>query len=437
MTDTNQLPTPSTLGPFGLLWTGQALSLLGSQAVQFALIWWLTTETGSAAILATAAIFGLLPQVLLGPVIGTLVDRWNRKRIMLFADAAVAGVSAWLAYLYFTDSITVGTLLAALTLRAIGASFHSAAMTSSTTLMVPATHLSRIQGLNQALQGGAPLIAAPLGAFLVAALSMSSILLIDVVTALVAIVPLLFIRVPQPEIQEPEGSTFLQEMAAGFRYLGEHRGQRYLLYGAAGVNLLAVPAFVLLPLFVVTELHGTAVQLGWLEMIFGAGTIGGGILLGIWGGFERRIVTTLCGLALMGLAVTSLGFVPRGMFTTALLTMLLTGVGSALVNGSIHAILQATVAAHYQGRVFTLMASVAGAMTPVGLIFAAPVADSLGVRFWYLAGGTATLLAAVGGTLVPAIMAVEQPETITQNEPVPPAQFAQSPGAAEHAPLVD
>ena len=424
MINDNQIPTTPMLGPFWLLWSGQALSLLGSQAVQFALIWWLTTETGSAAILATAAIFGLLPQVLLGPVIGTLVDRWNRKQIMLFADAGVACVSAWLAYLYFTDSITVTFLLAALGIRAIGASFHSAAMTSSTALMVPAAHLSRIQGLNQALQGGAPLIAAPLGAFLVAALSMSSILLIDVITALVAIVPLLFIQVPQPENPQPEGSTFLQEMAAGFRYLGERHGQRYLLYGAAGVNLLAVPAFVLLPLFVVSELQGTPVQLGWLEMIFGAGAIGGGILLGIWGGFERRIVTALCGLALMGLAVIGLGFVPHGMFATALLAMLLTGVGSSLVNGSIHAILQATVAPHYQGRVFTLMASVAGAMTPLGLILAAPLADLLGVRFWYLLGGTATLLAAFAGTLVPAIMAVEQ------SSPAPDQASSTPPGFA-------
>lgn len=422
MTDTNQAPNTSAMGPFWLLWSGQALSLLGSQAVQFALIWWLTTETGSAAILATAAIFGLLPQVLLGPLIGTLVDRWNRKRIMLLADGAVAAVSAWLAYLYFTDSITVTWLLAVLGIRGIGATFHSAAMTSSTTLMVPAAHLSRIQGLNQALQGGAPLISAPMGAFLVASLSMGNILLIDVITALVAIVPLLFIHVPELGRKVSENSTILAEMAEGFRYLGKHKGQRYLLYGAAGVNLLAVPAFVLLPLFVVAELMGTPLQLGWLEMIFGGGTVAGGILLGVWGGFERRIVTALAGLALMGLAVIGLGCVTRDAFNWALLAMLLTGVGSSLVNGSIHAILQTTVAPHYQGRVFTLMASVAGAMTPFGLILAAPVADLLGVRFWYLAGGAVTLLAAICGTLVPAIMAVEQASsTAARNRPTGPA----------------
>ncbi|WP_255701144.1 MFS transporter [Microbulbifer sp. YPW16] len=425
MTDANLSKRTPPAKPFWLLWSCQALSLLGSQAVQFALIWWLTAETGSAATLATAAVVGLLPQVLLGPLIGTFVDRWDRKYIMLVADGAVALVSAWLAYLYFTDAIGVSHLMVALGLRAIGASFHSAAMTSSTTLMVPASLLSRIQGLNQALQGGAPLLSAPLGALLVAALPMSSILLVDVITALVAITPLVFIRVPQPATSQSTDSSFLGDMALGFRYLGKHRGQLYLLCGAAGVNLVAVPAFVLLPLFVISELQGTALQLGWLEMIFGAGSIAGGVLLGIWGGFERRIVTALFGLAAMGIAVISLGLAPAEIFSAALVSMLLVGTGTSLVNGSIHAILQATVPPDYQGRIFTLVASVAGAMTPLGLALAAPVAEVMGVRFWYLAGGVTCLVAAGAATMVRAIMEIETTATLPED----PARISvESPG---------
>jgi DHA3 family macrolide efflux protein-like MFS transporter len=90
------------LKPFFVLWTGQALSLLGSQAVQFALIWWLTERTGSATVLATATFFGLVPQIVLGPFIGALVDRWNRKRILLVADSIVAAASGLLALLFLT-----------------------------------------------------------------------------------------------------------------------------------------------------------------------------------------------------------------------------------------------------------------------------------------------------------------------------------------------
>src|SRR5262245_23559281 len=122
---------PRPLGPFLTLWTGQAISLFGSQAVQFALIWWLTLESGSPAVLTTATLVALLPQVVLGPVIGTLVDRWNRKTIMLLADAGVALASLVLAVLFRQGSATVPAVFAALVARAVGSAFHAPAMLAS------------------------------------------------------------------------------------------------------------------------------------------------------------------------------------------------------------------------------------------------------------------------------------------------------------------
>src|SRR5688572_15127051 len=139
--------------PFLILWAGQSLSLIGSQAVQFALIWWLTERSGSATILATATLLGLLPPIVLGPVIGTLIDRWNRKRVMLAADGFIAVASLLLAWLFATGTAEVPHVLGLLFLRALGAAFHAPAMTASTTLMVPEKHYARIQGLNQSVQG--------------------------------------------------------------------------------------------------------------------------------------------------------------------------------------------------------------------------------------------------------------------------------------------
>ena len=155
---------PVGMAPFMVLWTGQALSLLGSMGVQFALIWWLTRETGSASVLATAALLGLLPSVVLGPVVGVLVDRWDRKRVMLAADAMVALASLALAWLYLVGAATTGSVLASLFVRGLGGAFHAPAMLASTSLMVPAEHLTRIQGLQQMLLGGSNIVAAPLGA---------------------------------------------------------------------------------------------------------------------------------------------------------------------------------------------------------------------------------------------------------------------------------
>ena len=290
-------PTPDRpMRPFFILWTGQSLSLVGSQAVQFALIWWLTETSGSATILATATLLGLLPPIVLGPVIGALIDRWNRKTVMLAADGFVAVASLLLAWLFSAGIADIPHVLALLFLRALGAAFHSPAMTASTTLMVPEKHLTRIQGLNQSMQGLLTIVAAPLGALLLAIFSMTGVMMVDVGTALLAILPLLAIRVPRPTRSDDLGrSSVWAETAAGFRYLVRRRGHATLIAMAALINALLVPAFSLLPLLVLQRLNGGAAQLGWLSSSLGVGLIVGGVALGAWGGFRKRIVHYLDG----------------------------------------------------------------------------------------------------------------------------------------------
>jgi DHA3 family macrolide efflux protein-like MFS transporter len=397
------------LKPFFVLWTGQALSLLGSQAVQFALIWWLTERTGSATVLATATFFGLVPQIVLGPFIGALVDRWNRKRILLVADSIVAAASGLLALLFLTGTVRYGYVLALLFVRALGGAFHGPAMMASTSLMVPKEHLTRIQGLNQGLQGGALIITAPLGALLVATLPMASVMAVDVGTALFAIAPLFFIAVPQPEKSEEAERAGLQstwrDVLDGVGYLRSRSGHTPLMIMAILINLCMVPAFALLPLLVV-EQGGGAMRLGWLNAVFGAGTIAGGILLGVWGGFKPRVYTSFVGLLAAGVATLVLGGASSVGVAMAGIGAL--GLTIPFVNGPIHAVLQATVAPAFQGRVFTIYGSVCGAMTPFGLAIAAPVADLVGVRAWYAAGGIACLAMGALAFLVPSIVRIEE-----------------------------
>lgn len=390
---------------FWLLWGGQAASIVGSFAVQFAIIWWLTSTTGSATVLATAALIGLLPQVVLGPFIGALVDRWNRKRIMLVSDSVIALASAWLAWMFYIDAASTLHVFVVLGVRAIGGAFHAPAMLASTSLMVPEKHYVRIQGLNQALQNGSPLLAAPVGALLVSLLPMSSILLIDVATALVAVVPLLFVKVPQPEVQNEnaEQLSVLADVAEGIRHLRHHNEQKYLVIGITFLNFCVVPAFVLLPLYVLQELGGGAYYLSVLQLLFGVGGVVGGSALASWGGFERRILTVLSGFAFMGAAMLLIGFAPADSHWMPGTAMFFVGASAAMINGAIMAILQSQVAADYQGRLFTLLGSIAGAMTPLALVLAAPVADLLGIRFWFVAGGVSCVLIAALAASIPAI----------------------------------
>jgi DHA3 family macrolide efflux protein-like MFS transporter len=228
---------------------------------------------------------------------------------------------------------------------------------------------------------------------------------------LFALIPLAFIRVPQPPGEKPTGTgvrALWDDLAGGFSYLRSRTGHLSLMGMSAVVNLCAVPAFALLPLLVSEQLGGDAVRLGWMNSTLGVGMLAGGIGLGIWGGFRRRIVTTLVGLQAVGLAILALGLAPAAPAALSFAAMLAIGLTVPLANGPILAIMQATIPAGLQARVFTLMGSLAGAMAPVGLLLAAPVADLLGVRIWYVIAGLACLAMGVAAFFVPAILHIEE-----------------------------
>jgi DHA3 family macrolide efflux protein-like MFS transporter len=407
------LEKPKPWAPrFFTIWTGQAFSLFGSQLVSFAVIWWLTQTTGSATVLATASLVGLLPQVILGPFTGTLVDRWNRRITMIVADSLIALATLTLAVLFALDIVQIWEVYALLFIRSVCGGFHWPAMQSSTSLMVPKEHLSRIQGLNQMLQGGMSIAAAPLGALLLAVLPMQGILLIDVATAMLAVTPLLFFSIPQPERADmqagsPEQPSFWQDLRAGFSYVWGWPGLMLIGVMAAVINFLLTPAFSLLPILVSKYFNGQAIQLATLEAFSGIGFIVGGLLLSVWGGFKRRILTSLLGLVAMGVGCLVMGLLPPTAFGFAIVTMFFIGVVNPIANGPLLAAVQAVVLPEMQGRVFSLIGTMSAAMSPIGLIIAGPVADKLGVQTWFMIGGIVTLMMGITSLFIPAIMHFE------------------------------
>jgi MFS transporter, DHA3 family, macrolide efflux protein len=399
---------------FFTIWGGQSLSILGSQLVQFALIWHLTVKTGSATVLATASLVGMLPGVVLGPFVGTLVDRWNRRWIMILADSIIALATIVLAVLFALDAVTIWHIYAVMFIRSLAGSFHGNAMSASTSLMVPVENLTRIQGINQMLNGGLNVVSAPLGALLLKVLSIQGILSIDIVTALLAILPLFFIQVPQPERIErgkagdQSHATVWGDFKAGLRYMLGWPGLLVICLMTVGINFTIIPAFSLLPLMVKDFFGGDAVQLGWVEAAMGMGMIGGGGLLGVWGGFKRKILTSMLGLMGMGAGTLVIALAPSSALFLAAGGALLVGLMSPITMGPFFAVIQSTVEPDMQARIFSLLSSIGGAMAPLGLMIAGPLADRVGIQTWFFLGGALCVLMAIGGLFIPAVMNIEE-----------------------------
>jgi DHA3 family macrolide efflux protein-like MFS transporter len=395
---------------FFTIWTGQQLSFIGSEAAQFALVWWLTTNTGSATVLATATLVALLPRIVLGPFIGALIDRWNRRLVMLTADTFIALLALCLAYLFWAGALQVWHIYVVMLARSLGEAFHWPAMASSTTLMVPEQHLARVAGLNQSMHGVMSIVGPPLGALLMALLPLHGVMMVDVGTALFAILPLLFIFVPQPEkahVDALRQASVFVNMRDGLRYVLHWPGMLALLAGVFIIKIALQPALSLVPLLVYDHFGGSAADLSLIEAIAGVGILGGGLILSVWGGFRRKVYTVLMGLVGIGVAAVLLGVTPAHIFWMALVAAFFLGAMISMTDGPTSAIFQATVPAQMQGRVFGLLGSLFSLSTPVGLAIAGPVSDLLGVRFWFQLGGLLCIVVGVVNFFIPAVLRLE------------------------------
>jgi DHA3 family macrolide efflux protein-like MFS transporter len=199
------------------------------------------------------------------------------------------------------------------------------------------------------------------------------------------------------------------------------------------INFVVNPAFSLMPLLVTDHSGGGALQLASLQSAWGVGMVVGGLVLSVWGGFKKRIYTSLSGLVVSGIGIMLVGLAPANGIELALAALLVAGFMNPMVNGPLFAILQGSVAPEMQGRVFTLVASLSSAMMPLSLVVAGPVADVVGVRPWYIVGGAVFALIGVIGFFVPVIVNLEENQNrpVAQEETLTPAASEATAAAGE------
>lgn len=375
------------------IFVGQSFSLLSSAIVQFALIWWLTEKSGdSASVLAVAALLGQLPQIVIGPFAGVLVDRWNRKTVMICADGFIALSTLVLAILLHMGNDHILAILIILALRSAGSAFHWPAMEASTSMMVPDQHLTRVTGFNTVLYSVTSIAGPAMGALFLGFWPLEWVLMLDVAGAWIANGLLVFVKIPRLVRKETEKPHIWREMKEGFQGLYALRGLFLLTMACTIGAIFDTPPGSLTPLLVKTHFTMDRWGYGAAQMALGVGTFAGSLLMGIWGGFRKRVHSILLSYVLMGSVYLLLGLLPPSAFTVAVIAMVPLGVSGGLFYGAYMATMQSYVPYHLQGRVMSVVQSLLWVAGPIGLLIAGPLADHAGIHWVYIGAGIGILI---------------------------------------------
>jgi len=395
---------------FYTVWIGQAFSLVGSALLQFALIWWLTEQTGSAGTLALATTSSMLPTIVVGPIAGALIDRWDRKWVLVGSDGLIALFAVVLSLLFWTGSVQIWQVYVILFLRSLADCFHNPSMAATTTLMVPRESLSRVAGLNATLTGVVRFMAPPLGALLLNLVNVRGILPIDVITAALAILALLVVRIPRisvPAAVDTGLRSVMQDFASGVRYVWQRPGLRILMGTRALWAILWQPLITYLPLLVTDYFGGGASELGWLESARGISMIVGGALISMGLGFKRTIANSIAGIFGFALGFLIMSLAPAENFWVAILAYMILGLAASWHLSGLRATQQKVVAPEMQGRYFALHNSLFIALGPFALGISAPIVETFGVQPLWILATVGALAIGLVRRLTPAVYDIE------------------------------
>jgi MFS family permease len=363
---------------FTIVWAGQVVSLLGSAMTQFALTIWAWQITGEATALSLVAFFSFGPTVLVSPFAGALVDRWDRKLVMMLSDLAAGLSTIAILTLYATGLLQIWHLYVAGAFAGVFGAFQFPAYSAAVSVMLPKEQYARASGMLSLAESSSGIVAPVLAGILLGTIGIAGIMTIDVVTFVFAIGTLLLVFIPQPEQteagREGQGSLW-SEALYGFRYILARPSLLGLQLTFFGINLLSTFGWVLLAPLVLARTGNQELVLGSVQSMLGVGGVIGGLVLSLWGGPKRRVHGVLLGMTLSSIPAIIIG-VGRGVIPWGLgafLTMFFV----PFINGSNQAIWQAKVAPDVQGRVFSVRRLIAQITAPVAMLIAGPLADRL------------------------------------------------------------
>lgn len=367
---------PSGMFAFVIVWLGQIVSVLASAMSQFGLTIWMYEQTGSALAMGMMQVFFITPFLLISPIAGVMVDRHNRKLMMMVSDLA-AGVAtlAILALQYFSV-LQFWHLYVTSIVYGLGMAFQWPAYSAAISTMVPKEQLGRANGMMSLIEAGPGVFAPLLAGALLPVVKLTGLLFFDVATFLVAIGALMFVHIPQPprteEGKQGEGSIW-KEAAYGFKYIFARPSLLGLQLIFFAGNLFAGIGFTVLAPMILARTDSNSLIFGSVQTAGAVGGLIGGVIMSAWGGFKRRVHGVLAGWIWSGLAMAVLGL--TGGIPVWLAGSALGALVGPLINGSNQAIWQSKVAPDLQGRVFSARRLIAWLTNPISPIIAGSLAD--------------------------------------------------------------
>ncbi len=393
---------------------GQTVSLIGSAAVQFSLIWWLATETASPIMMSVAGMFAFLPQFLLGPFAGVWIDRLHRKAVMIAADLFTGLAALVFAFLFLYGNPPYWSVCAVLGIRAVGNVFQSPAVQAAVPMLVPQEELVRANGWSQFLQSGAFLLGPVLGAAMYAALPLWIILLSDLAGALAASATVLFVKIPDPERGAKQKPRFFHEMKEGAATICRDRKLCIVTAATFFILVFYAPLSTYYPLMTSGYFRSDAWHASMVNFAYAGGMMLCAVLLGRFGIIKNKFPVIHLGLFVMGISSLLCGLLPANMswFWVFAALCALIGAGTNLYNIPYIAYMQETIAPDKMGRAFSLISSLSSSTMPLGLLIAGPIAEKRGVSLWFFVSGIAMLLLTVVSALL--VLLKEPDESILQ-----------------------
>ena len=394
---------------FAIIWTGQFLSILTSSIVNFAIVLWLSLETGSAEVLAFATMAALLPQSVLGLFTGIFIDRWKRKRVMIMADSFIAFCTLILAVLFYFDLAKISHIYVLLALRSVGSAFHMPAMQASVPLLAPKSELMRIAGINQVIQSVCNIAGPALAGLFITMMKMTNILLLDVAGAAFACLSLCFVFIPDPSHEERNSELHLwREAKEAIMEVRNQYGLSWLFLLSILATFVIMPVSVLFPLMTLNHFAGNAFQVSLVEVSWGGGALLAGALLGLKK-YRWNEILLINGMYIaLGLTFLFSGLLPVSGFIWFAVLTALGGVCGSLYFATFTTVIQSRIDPGVMGRVFSFYMSFSMLPSMIGLLSTGFLADSIGLGNTFIISGGFLCLIGIISFFIPSLISLKE-----------------------------